>query len=142
RGGCTTLRAAFAAQRLRRRAHLPAELRRRKSNQIKAQCHSPLDPLLTDEQWLRIARRLEVTERELQIVTLVCEDQHEKTIAARLEISLHTVHAHLRHLYGKLGVESRAGLVSRVFREYLADAQQDQPALPRLMSPRSRRKAA
>ena len=100
------------------------------------------DPLLTDEQWLRIARRLAISERELQIVRLVFEDEAEKAIAARLEISLHTVHAHLMHLHWKLGVKSRVGLVLRVFREHLADAEQDNPTFPRLVSPRSPGRAA
>jgi DNA-binding CsgD family transcriptional regulator len=101
-----------------------------------------LGPLLTDEQWLKIAGRLAISGRELQIVRLVFEEEPEKVIATRLEISQHTVHAHLRHLYGKFGVNNRVGLIMRVFREYFADAQQDQPASPKLMSPRSTRKAA
>ena len=80
--------------------------------------------------------------RELQIMRLVFEDKPEKTIATELEISLNTVHSHLMHLHWKLGVQSRVGLVLRVFREYLDDAQQDQPALPILMSPPPARKAA
>jgi DNA-binding CsgD family transcriptional regulator len=82
----------------------------------------PLGPLLTEEQWLRVARRLAVSPRELQIVKLVFEDESEKTIAKQLGISLHTVHAHLKHLHQKLGVQSRVGLVLRVFREGLNDA--------------------
>jgi DNA-binding CsgD family transcriptional regulator len=101
-----------------------------------------LDPLLTEEQWLRIANRLAFSEREFQIVRLVFEDEHERTIATLLGISLNTVHTHLKHLYWKLGVKSRVGLVLRVVREYLADAQQDQAALPRIMLPPCTRKAA
>jgi len=102
-----------------------------------------LDPLLTDEQWLRIANRLAFSERELQIVQLVFEDEQEKAIATHLGISLNTVHTHLKHLHWKLGVRTRVGLVLRVFREYLADAQQEQAAaLPRIMLPPCTRKAA
>lgn len=102
-----------------------------------------LDPLLTDEQWRRIASRLAFSEREFQIVKLVFEDEQEKPIAAHLGISLNTVHTHLKHLFCKLGVKSRVGLVLRVVREYLADAQQDQAAaLPRIMLPPCTRKAA
>ena len=93
--------------------------------------------MLNDEQWLGIAVRLSVSQRELQIVRLLFEDEQEKGIADRLGISKHTVHTHLKHLYWKLGVDSRVGLVLRVFREYL-DAEQNKPALPRLMT----RKAA
>ena len=100
------------------------------------------EPLLTDEQWLKIARRLALSGRELQIVRLVFEDERERTIAARLEISLHTVHTHLKRIYLKFGVKSRGGLLLRVFRECLADAEQDQPPLLKLMSPHSNQKAA
>jgi len=65
-----------------------------------------------------------ISQRELQVVRLVFEDERERIIAARLEISLHTVHAHMKHLRWKLGVSSRAGLVLRVFRECLADLAQ------------------
>jgi DNA-binding NarL/FixJ family response regulator len=89
-------------------------------------CASPqigrLAPLLTDDQWVTIADRLELSQRELQIVRLVFEDESEKAIARQLGISLNTVHAHLKHLHWKLGVQSRVGLVLRVFREYLGDA--------------------
>ena len=99
------------------------------------------DPLLTVEQWLRVARRLELSEREFQIVRLVFEDEHERSIASLLGISLHTVHTHLKHLHRKLGVRSRVGLVLRIVREYLADDGQDQPDLPWLL-PRFTQKAA
>jgi DNA-binding CsgD family transcriptional regulator len=102
----------------------------------------PTDPLLTDEQWLRIARRLAMSDRELQIVRLVFEDEQEKVIATRLAISLNTVHTHLKHLYCKLGVKSRVGLVLRVVRECRADAEQDQAVLPMIMLPPRTRKAA
>jgi len=101
-----------------------------------------LDPLLTETQWLRIARSLMVSDREFQIVRLVFEDEHERDIAARLGISLNTVHTHLKHLFRKLGVQSRVGLVLRVVREHLADAQQDQAAFPRIMLPPCTCKAA
>ncbi|MGA2031614.1 MAG: helix-turn-helix transcriptional regulator [Thermoguttaceae bacterium] len=101
-----------------------------------------LDPLLTEDQWLRVAARLEMSEREYQIVRLVFEDEHERNIATQLGISLHTVHTHLKHLHRKLGVRSRVGLVLRVVREYLADDGQDQPEFTRLMPLRSTRKVA
>ena len=101
-----------------------------------------LDALFTDEQWLRIARRLAISDRQLQIVRLVFEDEQEKDIATQLGISLHTVHAHLMHLHLKLGVRTRIGLVLRVVREHLADAEQERAAFPRLMLPSLTRKAA
>ncbi|MEI8376073.1 MAG: helix-turn-helix transcriptional regulator [Planctomycetota bacterium] len=101
-----------------------------------------LAPLLTDEQWLRIASRLALSHREVEIVRIVFEDENERAIAAELGISPNTVHTHLKRLYTKLGVKTRVGLVLRVFREFLADAQEDQSALLRVMLPPCSRKAA
>ncbi len=75
---------------------------------------------LGDEDWRILARRLMLSPRELQILQHVFADEKEQTIAVRLGISLHTVHAHLRRIYGKLGVNSRVEAVVRVFAEYVA----------------------
>ena len=48
-----------------------------------------------------------LTEREGQVLTLLNEGLCNKHIAARLDISLGTVKAHLRSAFGKLGVHSR-----------------------------------
>jgi DNA-binding NarL/FixJ family response regulator len=50
----------------------------------------------------------ELTERETEILRLVADDLTNKQIAARLFLSIRTVHAHLRSIYRKLGVGSRA----------------------------------
>ena len=47
------------------------------------------------------------TEREGQVLNLLAEGLCNKHIAARLDISLGTVKAHLRSAFGKLGVHSR-----------------------------------
>lgn len=60
------------------------------------------------------ARRL-LTARELQIVSHVAEGRVNKQIAAELKISTWTVAAHLRRIFTKLGVETRAAMVSRCF---------------------------
>ena len=52
-----------------------------------------------------------LTERELQIVTLVASGQSNKLIAKQLEISEWTVSAHLRRIFLKLDVDSRAAMV-------------------------------
>ena len=60
---------------------------------LKLQC-PPRSPLFSDEQWLTIANRLELTRRELQIVKLVFEDAQEQTIAGELGVSVNTIHTH------------------------------------------------
>jgi len=54
-----------------------------------------------------------LTERELQIVQLVARGHPNKQIANRLHISEWTVSTHLRRVFAKLGVESRAAMVYR-----------------------------
>jgi DNA-binding NarL/FixJ family response regulator len=75
--------------------------------------------MFSDSIWRLLARSLELSQREFQILQAVFDDQKESAIAANLGISSHTVHTHLKRLYHKLGVTSRVTLVSRVFVEYL-----------------------
>ena len=81
-------------------------------------------PLLLPAEWEMIARGLELSPRELQIVQHVCADEKDLAIAAQLSISAHTVHTHLKRIYWKVGVNSRVGLVVRVFREYVEHVKQ------------------
>ena len=57
--------------------------------------------------------RLGLTERELDIVQLICHGLTNAQIAHRLNISIATVKTHLLHVFEKLGVQTRAALVSR-----------------------------
>lgn len=52
-----------------------------------------------------------LTERELEIATLVALGRPNKQIADRLHISEWTVSTHLRRIFVKLGVRSRAAMV-------------------------------
>jgi DNA-binding CsgD family transcriptional regulator len=54
-----------------------------------------------------------LTERELQITTLVALGKGNKQIASQLCISEWTVSTHLRRIFIKLGVDSRAAMVYR-----------------------------
>jgi DNA-binding NarL/FixJ family response regulator len=54
-----------------------------------------------------------LTNRELQIATLVALGRVNKQIAADLHISEWTVSSHLRRIFSKLGVRSRAALAFR-----------------------------
>lgn len=53
----------------------------------------------------------ELTERELEVLTLMADGLHNKQIAARLMISQRTVERHCDNIYGKLGVGSRTEAV-------------------------------
>ena len=52
--------------------------------------------------------------RELEIAQLVAEGHPNKIIAAELDISAWTVGTHLRRIFAKLGVGTRAAMVARM----------------------------
>jgi DNA-binding CsgD family transcriptional regulator len=54
-----------------------------------------------------------LTDRELQVATLVAMGRPNKQIASQLHISEWTVSTHLRRIFLKLGVDSRAAMVYR-----------------------------
>ncbi len=49
-----------------------------------------------------------LTERELDVLRLVARGLSDADVAAELVVSVRTVNAHLRSIYGKLDVNSRA----------------------------------
>ena len=57
-----------------------------------------------------------LTPAEREVVRLVCDGLPNKDIASRLFVSPRTVHAHLAHVYTKLGLTSRVQLVQAVAR--------------------------
>jgi DNA-binding CsgD family transcriptional regulator len=57
--------------------------------------------------------RLQLSPREQEIVRMVAEGHPNKVIAAVLNISSWTVGTHLRRIFAKLGVGSRAAMVAR-----------------------------
>jgi DNA-binding CsgD family transcriptional regulator len=71
----------------------------------------PVDPAQPIEDTLSAAEML--TPRELQIVVLVADGNVNKQIADVLRISEWTVSTHLRRIFAKLGVDTRAAMVSR-----------------------------
>jgi DNA-binding NarL/FixJ family response regulator len=69
-----------------------------------------------DEGMLAVAlpkTREELTARELEILALVSEGLSNREVAERLVVSIRTVHAHLRSVYRKLGVGTRAAAARR-----------------------------
>jgi DNA-binding CsgD family transcriptional regulator len=57
--------------------------------------------------------------REQQIARMVAQGYPNKTIAAKLGISSWTVSTHLRRMFAKFDVRSRAALVARLLEEEL-----------------------
>jgi LuxR family maltose regulon positive regulatory protein len=54
-----------------------------------------------------------LSERELEVLQLIAEGLTNREIASRLFLSLNTVKAHTRNIYGKLGVHSRTQAIAR-----------------------------
>lgn len=55
---------------------------------------------------------LDLTDRELEVLTAVAGGSRNKEIALQLGVSERTIKAHLTNIYNKLGVDSRAAAVS------------------------------
>lgn len=55
---------------------------------------------------------VELTEREMEVLTAVAKGERSKEVAYQLGISERTVKAHLASIYEKLGVDSRAAAIS------------------------------
>jgi len=57
-----------------------------------------------------------LTERERQVLELMRDGLAKKEIAARMELSFHTVDDYLRNIYSKLHVHSQAGAVGKAMK--------------------------
>jgi DNA-binding NarL/FixJ family response regulator len=55
-----------------------------------------------------------LTQREQQVVKLVCKGLSNKLVARTLDVSEGTIKAHLHAIFRKLGVQSRFALVDAV----------------------------
>ena len=67
-------------------------------------------------------KRPSLSEREIEIVRLVAKGFSNDELAERLHLSPDTIKAHLRHVYEKLGVESRVEAVTEAMRTGLVEA--------------------
>ncbi len=60
-----------------------------------------------------------LSERETEVLKLLVEGANYRTIAEALFVSAHTIKAHIKNIYKKLHVHSRAEAVSKAHREGL-----------------------
>ncbi len=58
-----------------------------------------------------------LSEREHEVLKLAARGESNKLIARELQVSVRTVHAHMRHIFNKLGVASRTEAVMLGVRE-------------------------
>jgi DNA-binding CsgD family transcriptional regulator len=94
----------------------------RASRQV-AHCHHNSARLgadmFSDKVWDSIARKCELSPRELQIVCGVFNNHTDHAIAITLGISRHTIHTYLSRLFRKLDANTRTQIVLRIMQQYL-----------------------
>lgn len=73
--------------------------------------------MFSQQDWKAICGNLKLSGREQQILECVFDDLTELSIAAKLRVSLRTVHTHFERLHRKLNVHHRVQLVIRVVEE-------------------------
>lgn len=84
---------------------------------------SPMSPLIAASVVKLLAKLTKPTTpvllspREREMLTLIVEGLSAKEMADRLNVSVHTIDTHTRHLFKKLDVRSRAAAVARALRE-------------------------
>lgn len=64
-------------------------------------------------------RGMDVTPRELEVLSLLADGNDQQQIAAELGISPKTVATHIQHMLGKFGAHSRAQLVAIAYKSGL-----------------------
>lgn len=90
--------------------------------------HVVLQIVANDATYMLVRRpaateRTLLSPREQEIVHLVSSGHPNKTIARKLAISQHTVNTHVRRIFDKLGVSSRAEMVAYVLQSGLVSPQ-------------------
>ena len=85
-----------------------------------------LSPVITQKVLARAARGSRpveepsantLSEREREVLTLAARGAGNKSIALELHVSVRTIHAHMRHIFNKMGVASRTEAVMVGVRE-------------------------
>jgi DNA-binding NarL/FixJ family response regulator len=96
-----------------------------------------LSTFLTEAAWERLAERLKLSRREVQIAHAVLEDDKESKIADRLRMSTHTVHTHMERMHAKLGVRSRPELIIKILTTFLLMTAEPDSRLPSICGNRT-----
>lgn len=86
---------------------------------VAAEGGAPISPSIARKvtAYFRPERTHDLTERESEVLSLLCEGKNYSAIAEQLFISGHTVRAHIKNIYSKLHVNSRGEAVSKALRD-------------------------
>lgn len=74
---------------------------------------------LSDRQWLSIEEELNLSDRQFEVTQYIFDGYSLELIGDELEISSNTVHAHVKKIYQKLSIHSRAELITILFLTHL-----------------------
>jgi LuxR family maltose regulon positive regulatory protein len=87
--------------------------KRLKSDELLARAERSLQ--LTRAPWCApvLPADLELSERELSVLRLLASELSQREIGSQLYVSLNTVKGHVRSIFRKLGVTTRADAVAR-----------------------------
>jgi DNA-binding NarL/FixJ family response regulator len=78
-----------------------------------------LDPAVVPAVPLKGDRQHGLSPRELEVLQLICQGHSNRTIAARLDLSMNTVSVHRANIMSRLGVHKTAELVAYALRQGL-----------------------
>jgi DNA-binding NarL/FixJ family response regulator len=65
-----------------------------------------LPDLLSSDEWCRLSRALNLSQRQSEILRCAFSDERDSSIAERLGVSAHTIHTQRMRLFRKLHVAS------------------------------------
>ena len=83
---------------------------------------SPMSPSIARkvvQSFRKPMKNAGLSERETEVLQLLCEGENYRSIANKLFVSANTIKSHIKAIYKKLHVHSRAEAVAKAFREGL-----------------------
>ena len=75
---------------------------------VEAEQPKPIVSQIPGDEWIE-----PLSDRELDVLKLIAEGLTNQEIASNLYLSLNTVKAHTRNIYGKLNVNSRTQAIAK-----------------------------
>jgi DNA-binding NarL/FixJ family response regulator len=76
--------------------------------------------MISPEDWVNVARHLQLSAREFSVAVLIFEGNSRFQIANRMDCAAGTIRIYIDRLFAKLNVADRLGMVLRIMRVHLA----------------------